>query len=91
MLMRNGMIPIKDSSTNQSRFCAVVSRENGEDPIGTALNFDHSTLSRTGDRQPTLVKQYHVSRLAKAFENPTSMKLINGRNKKRDELHGSES
>ncbi|NJN94233.1 MAG: sucrase ferredoxin [Anaerolineales bacterium] len=29
------------SLTSQSRFCAVVSRENDEDPIGTAPDFDH--------------------------------------------------
>lgn len=41
-LMKNGIAPTADSqAVKPFPLCAVVSMENGEDPIGTALNFNH--------------------------------------------------
>lgn len=67
------------------------SRISGVYQATVAFSHQVSTLSRTGDRQPLSVKQYMVTRLEKVFENPAALKMINGRNKKRYELHWSES
>lgn len=56
--MTNGAtVTTAKSVTGQSQFCALVSKENGEDPIGTALNFDHLLVLELASPWPEEVWQ----------------------------------